>query len=335
MVHVEYYEPLGITPLAEETIRAAFLNSLIESNRSPEFFVDWAKVRRNVESQRNLLQYLSSIRGSQDPQKELATVLVQTPAVARVIPLLAAWRAASWPVLRKSPDGALRSDSVDFSGSGHYSGEQLQLIVDFCQDSGVLKILSESANLEGYLLGVEVGMDTNARKNRSGKFMESHVEPHIHRACSSSPSWTLYSQRKFADIHFSGLDVPRGLLNRKFDYAIIGPPSPISIEVNYYDKEGSKPQEIVDSYIQRAGELSDSGWSFVWITDGPCWKGDTPQIRKAFSELDSVLNLDFCRRGVLDRILGAVEPNPPREPAISPGTPTQPPARQGLERWMR
>jgi type II restriction enzyme len=334
VVKLEWYRPLGLPALTEDAVRAAFLESLLESNRAPSFFVDWGKVHRNVDSYRASLAKLAPVYGSSDPRNVLVHILQESPGVAPVLPLLAAWRATSWKILQEENDGALRSESLDLSGTRPYSETAARNIAVFCERAGVLRVLHESQDLGAYLLGIEAGMDTNARKNRSGQFMEARVDPHIKRACAINPSWKLFSQKKFLTVREAGVQVPTGLLERKFDYAIIGPPKPLSIEVNYYDKEGSKPQEIVDSYIQRSRELRDAGWIFAWITDGPCWKGDTPQIRKAFAELDAVLSLDLCRRGVLDAVLGTTEPPLLRGLAEQIASSTSPRAKsKDIDRW--
>jgi len=62
---------------------------------------------------------------------------------------------------------------------------------------------------------------------------------------------------------------------------------------------GSKPEEIVDSYINRQNELVRHNWDFIWITDGDVWRISENQILKAFNELDYVLNIELSRRGLL------------------------------------
>ena len=49
-------------------------------------------------------------------------------------------------------------------------------IVEFCKKSGILDLFGEINDLYAYLLGMEVGLDSNARKNRSGKIFEQLVE---------------------------------------------------------------------------------------------------------------------------------------------------------------
>ncbi len=89
----------------------------------------------------------------------------------------------------------------------------------------------------------------------------------------------------------------------KFDYAVKTTGGWFNIEVNFYSGQGSKPQEIVDSYINRNNELKQSKWQFIWITDGMGWKSGVNQLSKAFKEMDYVLNISFAKSGMLQEIL--------------------------------
>ncbi|WP_049774928.1 DpnII family type II restriction endonuclease [Thermoanaerobacterium thermosaccharolyticum] len=92
--------------------------------------------------------------------------------------------------------------------------------------------------------------------------------------------------------------------NRKADFIIIKNGNKVvNIEVNFYSGTGSKPQEIVDSYIERQNELKENGFEFIWITDGIGWKGQKNQLHKGFERVNYLLNLYFVRKGLLEEIL--------------------------------
>ena len=77
----------------------------------------------------------------------------------------------------------------------------------------------------------------------------------------------------------------------------------MNVEVNYFSGGGSKPEEIVDSYINRKEDLEGLGWSFIWITDGACWRIAENQLRKAFQRMEYVLNVQFVHKGMLREAL--------------------------------
>ncbi len=100
------------------------------------------------------------------------------------------------------------------------------------------------------------------------------------------------------------LPISSSLYNRKADFLLVGSNDRIvNIEVDFFSGTGSKPQEIVDSYINRQNELYENGFHFIWITDGYGWKGQKHQIRKGLEMIDYPLNLHFVRKGLLERIL--------------------------------
>lgn len=81
-------------------------------------------------------------------------------------------------------------------------------------------------NLYDYVLGVEVGLDSNSRKNRSGKLMENLVEEHIKNAGFVKNS-TYFKEIKLSELKTKignklvELHNLKGLI-KKFDYIIFG-----------------------------------------------------------------------------------------------------------------
>ncbi len=131
-----------------------------------------------------------------------------------------------------------------------------------------------------YLQGVEVGLDTNARKNRSGLFLEKMVIEVIIDLIARKPDikWLEQKNFKYLETEF-GISIPPPLRNRKFDHVVIRKGKATNIEVNFYGGTGSKPGEIVSSYINRGEVLSAAGWKFVWLTDGEGWKSMQNPLR--------------------------------------------------------
>jgi len=131
--------------------------------------------------------------------------------------------------------------------------------------------------------------------------MESLIAPILKRI----KGITIYSQTSFEKVAAANkISIDPGLSSRKFDYVVKKGDKYFNIEVNYYSGQGSKPQEIVDSYINRNHELKKSGWGFIWITDGVGWKSGINQLSKAFKEMDYVLNVSLAKKGILQDILG-------------------------------
>jgi type II restriction enzyme len=132
--------------------------------------------------------------------------------------------------------------------------------------------------------------------------METLLAPLL-KIITAETNSRMLSQREFNSVQLFGGKIPKELANRKSDFILYRGNHFVNIETNYFSGAGSKPEEIVDSYINRRNELAKSNWSFVWITDGDVWRGSGNQILKAFNYLDYVFNIQFCREGLLKEAL--------------------------------
>ncbi len=279
-----------------------FLDSCLESNMTFSYFCDWRKIRENVEKHTYEINILNYLIGVSDVKSKLREILKRNPETLKILPLIIAFRDLDITVIRDPENPAETLSRYDFNRR-ELSAEDIDNIISFCEKSGILSLFTEFKikNLRDYLLGVETGLDTNARKNRSGIAMEILTAPIFNRIKGIE----IYSQKTFKSIT-NTKKIPKciGMEERKFDYIIKTKTMCYNVEVNYYSGPGSKPQEIVDSYINRNNELRQSGWGFIWITDGAgCWRNQTNQLTKAFKDIDYVLNLSFAKSDILQDIL--------------------------------
>lgn len=293
-------------PTTLENIFNKFLETLIDTNRGFNFFVDWEKVKRNIDELKIEIGLLTSLIGSNDIYKDFKNLITKYPEVVKALPLIVALRDKNIKVIETidSPQ-SVRSFLFDTSRLLNY--DHIEDIYEFCNKTGIIDLLKELNSIKDYLTGVEVGMDTNARKNRSGIAMELAVLPLIETIVKADLDLDFLFQKQFKEIeNLWGLSIPAHLKERKFDYVIKKGDVLINIEVNFYSGGGSKPQEIVDSYINRQDELHDGKWKFIWITDGYGWRTGKNQIYRAFEEIDFLLNLEFCRQGILNKIINTI-----------------------------
>lgn len=284
-----------------EDVVKKFQDTLLESNMTFSYFCDWVKIKNNVEKYRYEINTLNYLASAADIKSKLKEILTKNPETLKVIPLIIAVRNMDLAII-KDPEKPLETlTKYDFSKKS-LTGAELKDIVSFCEDAGIVALFQELKikNLRDYLLGVETGLDTNARKNRSGFAMETLVSPILDKIKGIK----VYSQKTFGKLADNlDISVYDGLKPRKFDYAVKTTGGWFNIEVNFYSGQGSKPQEIVDSYINRNNELKQAKWQFIWITDGMGWKSGVNQLSKAFKEMDYVLNISFAKSGMLQEIL--------------------------------
>ncbi|MCX7667885.1 MAG: type II restriction endonuclease, partial [Atribacterota bacterium] len=251
---------------------------------------------------------LNVLIGSIDFEDDLRNILYNYPRVLSVLPLLVALRESRFLLIDEFSEANLNTVEYDFTPR-QLSQNEVDRIVQFCVQTGLKEFFQKQLrqNLQDYLFGVEVGLDTHARKNRSGDAMEALLTPLI-RAINEELSrpFVILEQSSFAILaERYGIPVASSLKDRKADWILVQPDdrSVINIEANFYSGTGSKPQEIVDSYITRFHDLRDHSFAFIWITDGEGWRGQQNQIRKGFREIDFLFNLSMVQKGLLREVL--------------------------------
>jgi type II restriction enzyme len=280
-----------------------FLSGLIKTNKTHDFFVDWQKARNYQDKYRDelaLLQVLSKTGVS--PEDELERLLKQYPRLIELIPLLAATRVDKRTKKIDVVDKETMIDFVYSFSSNSVSQEDITQAVYFSKKTGLLGELTAIKNPSDYYFGVEVGMDTNARKNRSGDAMENLIEPYA-LAIAQENNGQFLKQTTFevAARKFK-VKVPPNEANKKGDFMLFVNNHPVNIEVNYFDGGGSK-QEIMNSYIPRAESLRKAGWTFVLVTDGPGWLKNKKQIELGYKTIKNILNAKMCKEGKLAKFL--------------------------------
>jgi len=295
MVHASLLKGLGI--LNVEAYVEYFNNNLLKTNKTLDYFVDWEKVKENVEKYKVEIGILSSLVGSKRPKEELRALIKEYPQILPVMPLIVAFRIKIIALADEKDCCKIKNyDFLPFN----VTDEKIDRVIEFCEGVGIFQLLENIKVLRDYIMGVEVGLDSNARKNRSGEIMEKNVT----KALEKLKGTQVISQKSFGFIEENyKTKIPELLRERRFDFCVRKGNKWINIEVNYYGGGGSKPQEIVDSYIERMKELKEADWEFIWITDGAGWASCKSQITKAIKEMNYVLNLKMLREGYLEKIL--------------------------------
>lgn len=308
MARLEYYrEYLGCD--SEQDIVRSFCASLSETNRTFDFYVDWEKARRNVSKHTEELSLLNSLLRAprEEVEPRLRDMVKKYPAVLSALPLLIAERAKTLKILDRDNQDGIQVMLFDFTPRP-LSDEEVDTVLQFVRGVGLLDLLTTSGvnDLIDYLWGVEVGMDTNARKNRSGAAMETLLAPMVQDAVHGV-GVRVYQHKTLTEIE--GLQVgvvPNALRSRAMDFLLVSDGRKrerlLNIETNYFGGTGSKP-EVVDAYIERQRLLADIGAEFVLVTDGPGWAGMQNLLQRAVESLNWLMNLEFVKRGLLAAVL--------------------------------
>ena len=137
-----------------------------------KYYVDFKKVIENAEKIKPELFLMNSLIGSNNIESEFRELIIKYPSVLECIPLLIAVRTHKITVLDEN-----ELLIYDFKKPNY----QLEQYIKFMNETGLFDMMSNHlvSNLYDYVLGIETGLDSNARKNRGGHLMENLVEKYI------------------------------------------------------------------------------------------------------------------------------------------------------------
>ncbi|MBI3232465.1 MAG: type II restriction endonuclease [Bacteroidetes bacterium] len=267
-----------------------------------DYFVNWNKVFENIEPIEKELNLLNFLIGKEDIEAEAFNLIKQYPQVIRAFPTLIAIREKSIDIL---------TDSKKFIYSKYsfikrnLTDKECKELAYFVVNSGIGEILKDKKvkNLVDYATGIEVGLDSNGRKNRGGTLMESLVEEFVSDVCQNL-GLQYMAQATATKIKSTwNLDVIVDKSKRQLDFAINKNGKLYFIECNFYGGGGSKLKSTATEYIEMNRYWNAQGIEFIWITDGAGWKSTLKPLREYFNKADYLLNLEMLKNGLLEEIL--------------------------------
>lgn len=255
-----------------------FMSQLRETNATLDFYCDFPKIARNVADIEISLNSLNYLIGKDNLREAVEALWNRDSRVFEAMDILIA--------TRKNND----KKYIDNDGSMH-SVHSLFSSVDgvmkFIEGTGLDTVFKnkEVKDLVDYVFGVETGLDTNARKNRSGKITETLVARILANA-------GIAYREQVSSQEFPAIASVLGADQKVFDFAITVNAKTYLIEVNFYSSGGSKLNEVARSYTDVAPKVNGVlGYEFVWITDGIGWNSARNKLEEAFAAIPSIYNL--------------------------------------------
>ena len=263
------------------------------------YYVDFEKVYRHLDNIKIELNILNSLIGSKNIEQDFKNIIVKYPETLECIPILIAVRASEIYVKDEINEYLFKFNKMVYAVEDY---------IRFMRESGLFELLEHHIinNLYDYVLGVEVGLDSNGRKNRGGHLMENLVESYIKKA-GYEKGLNYFKEMYLSDIEekwnvdlsaMSGNNVS----SKRFDFVIKTDNQIYVIETNFYGGNGggSKLNETARSYKMLAEEskLVD-GVTFIWITDGTAWKSARRNLEETFNTLDTMYNINDLDHDIL------------------------------------
>ena len=265
----------------------SFMSQLKETNASLDFYCDFKKINSNVEAIAIKLNQLNYLIGQKDLDGAIRKLWDENPKVFSIMDILIAVR-------KKDKKKAILEDGSVQLISRLF--DSVDGVIEYIHGTGLNEVLQNKQvkNLVDYVFGVETGLDTNARKNRSGHLMEDRVAAIFDKA-------GIAYREQVSSKEFPAISAVLGADQKVFDFAITVKKKTYLIEVNFYSGGGSKLNETARSYTDVAPKVNSvKDFEFVWITDGMGWIDAHNKLEEAFYTIPKVYNLttisDFTKQ---------------------------------------
>lgn len=255
-----------------------FMSQLQETNQTLDFFCDFDKIAANVDNIKLSLCMLNSMIGTTDLRRSVETIWNRDRSAFSVMDILIAVRSEGKKVVLNSAGDCIILDRLFTSIDG---------VMEYLEGTGLADLFRQKKinDLVDYVFGIETGLDSNARKNRSGHVMEGMV------ASILKKNGIKFRQEVYST-EWSNLQRVLGDDEKRFDFVIQTPKKTYLIEVNFYSGGGSKLNEVARSYSDIAPKINSvPGFEFVWITDGIGWKSAKNKLQEAYSIIPNIYNL--------------------------------------------
>ena len=280
---------------------AEWLLTFTDSIADYKYYIDFETIYKNANKYKVELNIINSLVGSKNIEKDFIEIVKKYPEVLKCIPTLLAVRQNEIKVLDN--DGNRFEYNFD---NMNYSVEQYTV---FMKETGLFDLIGNHIinNVYDYVLGVESGLNSNARKNRGGHLMEDLVESFIKKA-GFIKNETYFKEMYLQDIEKKWkLDMSfisnKNQSTKRFDFVVKTDNCIYGIESNFYASSGSKLNETARSYKMIAEESKNIvGFKFVWFTDGIGWYSAKNNLQETFDTMDDIYNIYDMKNGIMRKL---------------------------------
>ena len=278
-----------------------WIKSFKETIVGYSYYTNFEKVYFNVDKIKVELNILNSLINSRHIETDFEDIINKYPSTLKCIPIL---------IAKRQRDIVAADDSGTLTFNFKKMNYPIAQYKVFMRKTGLFDLLENHLinNLVDYVTGVEVGMDTNGRKNRGGHLMEDLVESYIVQA-GFIKGVTYFKEMKTRDMqHLWKIDLStltnNGKAQKKFDFVVKGEKNIYGIETNFYTDGGSKQNETARSYLAIAEESKGlKNFKFVWFTDGRGWVSAQNNLEQTFDILDNLYCIKDMEDGIIPKIM--------------------------------
>ena len=278
---------------------AEWLLTFTDSIANYRYYIDFETIYKNAEIYKVELNMLNSLIGSKNIENDFEKLVNKYPEVIKCIPTLLA--------VRQSEIIVLDDDGNKFEYNFKKMNYDINQYIVFMRETGLFDLLENHLinNIYDYVLGVECGLNSNARKNRGGHLMEDAVEKFIQKA-GFKKNETYFKEMYLQEIEEKWkLDMSfisnQNQATKRFDFVVKTDNCIYGIETNFYASGGSKLNETARSYKMIAEEAEKVvGFEFVWFTDGMGWISARNNLKETFDNMEHIYNISDMKNGIIE-----------------------------------
>lgn len=181
--------------------------------------------------------------------------------------------------------------------------DKIDLYLQFLHDSGLSWVLNMGLkrSVHDYALGVEAGMDSNGRKNRSGNMGELYLST-VLTDIAKTKNWIYHGQTTKSNIkEWYDIDLDDSFENRRFDGSLFNPARKklYLFEINNFNSSGSKSKSSATEFKDLHDRFSRTNHEFIYVTDGRGWDSDKSHLIEAMEYIGKVFNYKMIESGYL------------------------------------
>lgn len=259
----------------KEFERAKFYKQLKPTSFVLKEYVKWEKLQENVREYELQLNDLNVLMASDEFEfkEKFERLYSQRAESFDILPLFISSR--NKQIEYWSSDGEAKK----------YGFDKKETVFDFLVESGLRENLfmnNRYKNVLDYILGLEVGLSSNDKKNYTGTWMMNQIANLL-----KENDITFRKEVPYKEI----IDANR-IKDKTFDFVFNKNDVTYCLEVNFFNTSGSKINSEAERFIELNKELQNyEDIEFIWVTDGIGLKKNQTSINKAMKSIGNLYNL--------------------------------------------
>ncbi|MCE5096566.1 DpnII family type II restriction endonuclease [Staphylococcus devriesei] len=259
----------------KEFERAKFYKQLKPTSFVLKEYVKWEKLQENVKEYELQLNDLNVLMASDEIEfnDKFERLYSQRPESFDILPLFISSR--NKEIKYWSSDGEAKT----------YGFDKKETVYEFLIESGLrdnLFMNNRYKNVLDYILGLEVGLSSNDKKNYTGTWMTNQIANMLKN----------YDIAFRKEVPYKEIINANRIKDKTFDFVFTLDEITYCIEVNFFNTSGSKINSEAERFIELNKELQNyEDIEFVWVTDGVGLRKNQTSINKAMKAIDNLYNL--------------------------------------------